>query len=311
MLRQAPEPASGPKLPLLRIQVGGEMEVRPLDANLLRLNDWLMELLGAEGQPGSSAMVRALPLANQLSDSRLPFAPEIQHFFGRTPELHWPELDVRYTARFRCDYRGSVAFLMEPGSLVGDWSLRVNGGDPLGPNDLHPTSAHVRGSLSADITRWLAPGENEIEARVRADGPECGITNPLYLAGDFGVSLSPLGLTERPSRGGFEAYEANGLPFYSGAVEYRPRFELDALPSGEECLIAFEFDAPFRQAATISINGGQARPSLWEPRLLRVPIPELRLGPNNLCIRVLTTLVRAFEGRRFDDVAHCYRQVGE
>jgi hypothetical protein len=49
----------------------------------------------------------------------------------------------------------------------------------------------------------------------------------------------------------------------------------------------------------------------WTPREVVLPVRFLHAGENVLRTRVLTTLIRSFEGQWFDYEAHRYREVGE
>jgi hypothetical protein len=295
----------------IRVPVGGAMEVKPLGPNLLRMYDWRMTLL-RDGEPyGDSAVVGAVPLANQLEQGGFRFAPAMEKRFGHPPELAFPELEVRYEYTFGCDYAGRVELVMEPGSIAGEWAIQVNQGAPIGPEDMSPTTTHVRGSLGIEVSEALKPGRNAIRVEVRTAGGDGGLLNPLYLAGDFGVALDPVRLVPRPSEGVFEGYEENLLPYYAGAIDYGSEFTLEEAPQGQQVLVEFDYEVPFYEAAEVSINGGQYQPVPWEPRVIALPDEALRVGTNTLRTRVYTTQIRAFEGQWFDYAAHRYRDVGE
>lgn len=291
------------------IPLTGPARVRPLNPNLLRLAEWRMTLLDEAAAAQQTAVVPAVPLSDQLERGGFRFAPRVQRYFGHEPELEWPALHVRYEAAFAHAYAGPVEFVMEPGSIVGDWRLWLNDVGPLTADDLRPTTAHVRGSLGCDITAMLRPGPNTLRIEIADARPEGGLLNPLYLAGDFGVSLDPFGLVERPEMGGFETYEANGLPFYAGVIEYGLAFDLASIPDGERVLAQFVTAAPFHEACEISLNAGPWRVLAWEPRSLELPAGELRPGRNEVRVKVYTTLIRAFEGQWFDYVEHRYRCI--
>ena len=95
-----------------------------------------------------------------------------------------------------------------------------------------------------DIAPLLRPGTNRITLDVTACELDHGLRNPLYVAGDFAVQFQPLRLTKRDAAGTFEAYEANGLPFFSGSIEYSFNTNLTAaLPTGD-ILLEASFEPP-------------------------------------------------------------------
>ncbi|HSR31844.1 MAG TPA: hypothetical protein VLY63_14870, partial [Anaerolineae bacterium] len=236
--------------------------------------------------------------------------PEVKRYFGNSPELAYPEFHVRYQRSFQCAYDGPVQLLMEPGSIVGNWSIAVNRARPLGAGHFQPTTAHVRGSLGIDITGLLQRGENTISVEVVTDRPDGGLLNPLYLAGDFGVALDPARLVDRKSTGAFERYEDNLLPYYAGVIDYTTRFFLEQVPATDHVILEFEYECPFHEATKVSINGSPYQPVLWQPRCVKLATEYLSTGENTLTTRVYTTLSRAFEGQWFDYEAHQVRDVG-
>ncbi len=311
--REAPAP-SRHRLPRLDVKVDGPALLRPLSANLLRLDDWQMALRQPDGGYGPAASVSGMPLANQLSESALPFAPAFQHYFGHVPDMALPEVAVRYRAKLHNTYTGPVALLMEPGTLAGAWRISMNGSAWLKEDDFAPTTAHVRGSLSVDVTELLEPGDNTIRVEVTTDRLDGGLRAPLYLSGGFGVSLTPLGLVAPIREGRFEDYVGNRLPFYAGCVEYTTTFPLTAVPEAAEVLVAFDYGhaggaGAFHEATEVAINDGAYQPVLWTPRCVVAATDGLRVGTNRLRTRVYTTLIRSFEGQWFDYAAHRYRDV--
>ena len=300
-----------PDFPVVTMPMDGEMQVTPHQPNLLRLGEWQMALLDENGDPGPSATVPAVPLANQLAASRLPFAPGWAKTFGLQPRMELPTLRVRYHAAFYNNYSGEVELVMEPGSIMGDWNIRINDAGPFTAADFHPTDAHIRGSLGLPITVYLHPDENIITVEVTTDRTDGGLLNPLYLAGDFAVTFQPINLAMRKETGKFEDWEGSGLPFYAGVVDYALTFDVPRVPEGDTILLELQTDQPFLDAAEVSINGSEFLPILWHPRRAAVPVSMIRTGSNEAVVRVSTTLIRAFEGTWFDEESHGYRKVGE
>jgi hypothetical protein len=297
------------KVPRIRVSVDGPARLHPENENLLRLYYWHMSLLESRELSGQAAVVPAVPLANQLEQGKFRFSPIYQKLFGHTPELAFPQLNVRYQTSFQCRYAGPVQLVMEPGSIVGNWAIYVNQAGPLKPADLRPTTAHVRGSLGVDITDALEQGENAIRVEVVTDKPDGGLLNPLYLAGDFGVALNPVRLVQREREGSFEQYEDNLLPYYAGVIEYTTDFVLDRLPADDQVILEFDYGQPFHEATEVSVNGSAYKPVLWQPRCVQLPTACLRVGKNHLKTKVYTTRIRSFEGQWFDYKLHEYRDV--
>lgn len=313
-----PGSARGETPGVVPIRVRGSMRVEAKHPNLLRLYRWEMALLGPGGEKLESAPVRAMPLANQLAESGMRIRPHVRQSFGQVPRLSLSRMDLRYTTTFDLAYDGTVKLVIEPGSLVGDWRIVLNGDHVVEPPDFEPVDAHVRGSLGVDITPSLKPGRNEIAVELSTDRHDGGLVNPLYLAGEFGVKLGPAphppAVIAPVERGRFDAWEENGMPYYAGVVEYTGEFavtqkELETRGDPEQLVAQLDFGVPFDDACEVSINGGAWQPVLWSPRRLLIQPGDLRAGLNHIAVRVYTTLIRAFEGQRFDIPSHSYQEV--
>ncbi len=309
LLEDVQTPAVNDALPVLPVSLAGAMEIQPLAPNLARLYDWQLSLLDEHDAVLQSENVQAVPLANQLEQGHFRFAPRFWRVFGTPPEMNWPALHLRYVCTFDNQYAGPVELVMEPGSIGGKWSLRVNQSALLGPADFHPTDAHVRGSLGVTLVGRIQPGPNTLTIEVETDQPDGGLLNPLYLCGEFGVALTPLVLVDRPPHGSFEAYGANRLPFYAGAVEYRLPLDLPTLPEGSRLLARLDPPGPFHEACQVSFNGGPWHDLPWGPYQVELDRQELRVGRNQLVLRVYTTLIRSFEGQAFDYLHHRYIDI--
>lgn len=294
---------------VLKIKLEGAARVTPFNKNLVRIYDWQMALMGDAGNRLAMATVPAMTLAKQLDKGRIAFAPAISHFFGRVPQMRLPMMNLQYKYRFESDYAGAIELVMEPGSLVGEWQIRINGGEPFGAAAFSETTAHVRGSLGVDITSQLTRGTNEVLVELKTNKLDGGLVNPLYLAGDFGVKLNPVKLVERNEAGWFDAWEANGLPFYAGVVEYDMTVDVPAVQEGQRVLVEMEFPAQFQDACEVAFNGAAWHPMPWMPRVAMVEPGELKAGANHVIVRAYSTLIRSFEGQWFDVASHSYRTI--
>ena len=290
------------------VRLGSECSVRPLNPNLMRLADWTMCIVDPEAGEEPAGEVRPMPIANQLAHTELPFHPQMRIGFGNAPRLEMPPMDLRYSTSWDNEFEGSVELVMEPGAIGGDWTIHING-NTVGPGDFEERDAFVPGCIAVDVTPYLQRGSNAMRVDVHTERLDGGLVNPLYLRGEFGVTLAPPTLVDLDPTAGFERYEGNGLPFYSGVIEYRRAFDIPESSDGDTIFI-LETDRPFEEACEVSFNGGPFHALPWSPRRCVVGPEELRTGENDLRVRVYTTLSRAFEGERFDIASHRYVPVG-
>jgi hypothetical protein len=320
--------------------VGVDMEIsfKAVNKNLLRLYQWDMFV-----DNEAMGVVPAVPLANQLEKAKGAVKPRWKGGFGVMTRMELGDMEVRYEAEFDCAYEGPVELVMEPGSIGGEWSIAVNYGQVLTEKDFTATDALVRGSLGVDVTKYLRPGRNCIKVTVKTARMDGGLLNALYLAGAFGVNLdkgleggeskgkkhphpNPLpegegvksgsgkevhGLCKARTEGVFDEWEANKMPFYGGVLECEGGFEVDEeLLASKPELLKLEWCWAFEDAVEVSVNGGPWQAVLWSPGLVKVGPEGLVLGSNRLGIRIYTTMLRAFEGERFDIAAHKQVDVG-
>ncbi len=311
------EEEAGEVVAVAVVDVDMEIRFKALNKNVLRLYKWEM-FVGDE----SMGVVPAVPIANQLAVAKAAVLPRWRMGFGMMPRMGLGMMEVRYEAEFDCAYEGAVELVMEPGSLVGDWSIVVNYGQVITEKEFKATEGHVRGVVGVDVTRYVRPGRNVIKVMVKTDRMDGGLLNALYLAGRFGVELDKSleresgkevhGLCKARTEGVFDEWEANKMPFYAGVLECEGGFEVDEEVLGlKPGLIKLEWCWPFEEAVEVSINGGAWQAVLWSPGLAKVGPEGLVLGSNRLGIRVYTGMLRAFEGERFDIHQHKAVGVGE
>jgi hypothetical protein len=136
----------------------------------------------------------------------------------------------------------------------------------------------------------------------RVDG---GLREPLFLAGDFAVHRGPLPVLQPPlTHGQWEDYDANGLPWYAGVIEYQTTLAIEVLPPGDEFLVDLELPAVGGPGLTLSCNDSPWHAVPWRPQRLLLPRTELKVGNNNLRLRVHGDLLRAYESQRWNEAEH-------
>ena len=96
---------------------------------------------------------------------------------------------------------------------------------------------------------------------------------------------------------------------FAGIVEYETTFTLDTIPDNDQISIELNFENTFLEACEIAINNSEWHPLLWSPYACTIPRANLNTGQNTLQIRVYTSLIRSFEGQRFNHNTHSYEDI--
>ncbi len=299
-------PSDGPVI----IHIPSDLDARPLGKNYLRLDSWEMEL------NGENHSVSASPLINQIDEGGFSWKPAIQHYFGWMPDLTASPQSVIYRREIvLLDPAASkgAELMIEPGSLRGKWKIRLNGKDLGGGVNLKPGDYPVRGTGSLSLDGALSQGRNTLEIFCDAEKLDDGLVSPLYLAGDFLVNRDD-SLTAAPPKGRFtpcrfDDYRQMGLPYYSGRLLYAFDFNYGSTTeSTGKTRLELLPPVPFQDALEISLNGGPFLPAPWMPYRVETDASALNEGTNRVELRVSTSLIRTFEGTRFDIKNHCYEE---
>ena len=184
LLREA-APSPTPSEPeIVTIPLPLELACRRLGRNYLRLDRWEMEL------NGNRKTIAAAPLINQIDEGDFLWKPDVHHYFGWMPDLEAPSQSLVYRCRVMLNERKAAEdteLMIEPGSLKGDWKIRVNGGPALTEKDLRTREYPVRGTDGLGMAPFLREGENLIEIHCETTRLDEGLVSPLYLAGKFTV----------------------------------------------------------------------------------------------------------------------------
>jgi hypothetical protein len=338
---------------VLDLATAGGWQLRPLSPNLLRLGRWRMTVGTGPGSSSSSAVVEPAPIVNQLARSSIAFAPLISDRFGLGPEIGLPEMSVRYETSFECSGAADLSIVMQEGALEGRWALRFDGSGPFGPQHFLARPDVLEDCVGIDVScpeRTGLPTRHVHHLTVEAllapsDG---GLRDSIYVAGGFSVFApsrtsagpqavgAPAGavpLVDVPLlaslgapclEGELAAWEANGLPYYAGVVEYarslptagtaeaggdKVMVQKAEIERGGDLVVEIQLPAGCEEAAEVAFGDGPLRPVPWSPRRVRVPRSELASEPVEVRVRLATALARPFEGRWFDPSSHAYREV--
>ncbi len=165
-----------------------------------------------------------------------------------------------------------------------------------------------------DVTEDLTLGINELCVRVLINGDDDGLVDPLYLVGNFGISLgepeAPIRLTALPRSHQNCGLVPRGYPYYSGTLCFSRHFTLDTIFSEAEFELDFDhWPATFHECAEVLINGVSLGVKAWMPYRFVASTAILQPGLNQVEVRVTQSLSRTFEGRYFDDQLQAMRPI--
>lgn len=281
-----------------------EMPFTLSSLNGIRLGFWEMSL-----PDGQKAVVEATPFIDQLEAGKLSYPVVQKDYFGCPKELAFTETKVSYRIKVFCEYdlkRESSAYLVvEPGTFLGDWELRING-RLVEENAFIQRNIYLKTNLAAEVGSYLTAGENEITVDMTVKESFGGMRNPLYLFGNFGVEKQgeDWHLTPLKCSGKMEDFCSMGLPFYYGEVVFTGEFSVQK--TTEEFLFV-RMDANWlTDSIRLVVGDYETAPCAWKPYVFKIPANCVENGKNTVRIKVRNTALGLYEGQVFDREAHAY-----
>lgn len=206
---------------------------------------------------------------------------------------------------------GEAYLLMDRGAISGDFTIYVNG-KPIGIKDFNPHFRYDSGNIRCNIQPLLKSGINSLVVRVECAQDWDGLQDPLYITGSFGLSFDG----KNPVLGRPAASSAlhggvyNSLPHYSGDISFKRSINLSGVPSAGNFKLDFSnFDPCFHDCAEVIINGVSLGVRAWLPYSWTGAAKLLKLGENEVEVKVSNTLINMLEGKYFDYVEHKTKDV--
>lgn len=281
------------------IALDGLWKQRIEGVNALRIGMW--ELTTEDGQ---CAIVDSFPVIDQYEQQGIKINVMTKPYFGCPKELLFGKTKAKYRFHFYNELQegtpGEIYLVMEPGTMLGDWSLCLNG-NVLREQDFVQKDIYLSTNLAVEVGALLVPGYNEILVSMETEVSYGGIRNPLYLCGAFGVFRKGecWSIASLPQMGMIKDMVHSGLPFFAGRVVYERTMEHIA-KDVRQLEIRDEW---LQDAVTLYINGKAAGSCAWSPYRFAVPQELLEEDPC-LQLAVDTTLLGFFEGQYFDRKLH-------
>ena len=208
------------------------------------------------------------------------------------------------------DFPEKMRLLRDRMAIRGDFEIAINGVN-LPEDKFIPVRIYDQNNICADISSFVKMGENEIVIRLTAGKDWHGVSDPLYLLGDFGVCAEngTFVITKAVNQGVFSGKPLSGYPFFSGKINYQVELSNDAVldASGEipELLrISISEKINFHDCVRISVNDKVVGTRVFAPYEWNIPAEYLKNEKNQIGITVWNTLANMLEGTYFDDEAY-------
>lgn len=277
--------------------------------NALRLSRWIMTL-----PDGQEKAVDTAPVIDQMEVAGF-LRPVVQKkYFGCPKELEFEGVQVCYHIEFYCggilgQEDQEIYLVMEPGTFLGDWQIRING-HVLREENFAPKMIYLSTNLAAEVSGLLQEGKNLIEADVQTDVSYGGMRNPLCLFGNFrvGGKEKTWNLLPPIHKGKMTDLTELGLPFYYGEITFTKWMSV-TVDEGEDTVL-IQMDAPWlSDSVRLRIGGFETGACAWQPYIFEVPGRAFEYGETRLDIVVKTTAAGLFEGQRFCREKHVYEDI--
>ena len=275
------------------VPVTKEMDISIKGLNVLRLERFLFSVNGSpEGEVYPETFVeqaRAAGLTQYLGI-------EFSGGFGlpARPRLRLPAKLI-YRSAFLIDRLPKRLYLMRDArGIMGDFTLCINQ-KRLEQEAFWRKRCYDQNNLICNVLDFVRLGRNEIELCVTAGEEWHGLSDPLYLLGDFGV-LCPDRIGEQKTKGFFDGRMPQGYPFYSGEITYTWEMEL----SGREVCLAVPEEIRFFECASLFVDGKPAGTRAFAPYRWHIHREEETEKLCRISLVVKNTLIHMLEGAFYD-----------
>ena len=292
------------ELPVLTIDTGKPMKVRIGGGNILRFEYFEFSTDGSNWQRTDVKTV-----IEQLAETKSLGGEQIQYegMFG-TPRVLSPAypLELYYRTEFFAEtLPGQVYLLMDTGSIEGDYTIRLNG-IRLERSSWESIFINDQNNIRQDISAYIKKGTNLLEIRVLAEHDACGIRDPLYLNGNFGVREDEVcpAIISMPDQARYTDHYIKGFPYYSGTFYYETVISVSNGLAGRPCMLEFDFGNSRFDCMEVLVNGCSLDVRAFTPYRWKVPEGILTAGENRLELRVTNTLANMLDGTYFDYEMH-------
>jgi hypothetical protein len=180
--------------------------------------------------------------------------------------------------------------------IIGGHTLVINKKEL--PGDIFkPLFVYDQNNITADITSYLKGGVNTVDVFVTVTEDWHGLSDPLYLLGNFGLIKKDgkfiLGTAPKSAVPGAGVVE--GYPFYSGKFIYTMELRADD-PAGNPALIELPECYNIYECVELEVNSRRLGARTFSPYVWIAEAGLLKKGSNEVKLTIANTLGNMLEG---------------
>jgi hypothetical protein len=210
---------------------------------------------------------------------------------------------------------GNIRLLRDCMGIMGEYTITINGKelnpeswnkDSLNPDSWNQDSLNCsriydQNNITADVSPFLKAGLNTLDILVTATKDWHGLSDPLYLLGDFGVIRNDGKYTIRkiPATAIPSAKVVKGFPFYSGKFFFDMELSADNPKDYERFTIEIPEKYRIYECVELSLNGNDLGVRAFSPYIWQGPASILKQA-NKLRLTITNTLGNMLEGCYYD-----------
>jgi hypothetical protein len=195
--------------------------------------------------------------------------------------------------------------LMDKGAISGHYQIYIN---ELRVENFHENFVYDNSNLTSDILPILKHGENILGIEVLVEHDWDGVTDAIYLLGDFGVTfnneLQPV-ISNALNTSSLQQGPYPSYPYYAGTLAFTRIIHLDSVPEEAYFELFFnDLDRNFHDCMDVFVNGHRLGVKAWTPYQWKGKSEILHTGENVVEVKVTNTLIGLLEGKYFDYEEH-------
>jgi hypothetical protein len=286
-------PTKPPPCTVIPLPLDREWPVSIAGDNVLRLEQLSVSVDGSPFAPTLPNMfVEQLHRCALLKPEHIGF----ERGFGLPlrPHIKYPA-QVKYRIEFHVESIPARIMLMyDRMGIMGEHRICLNGTEVSG---FAPRFVYDQNNLAADVAHLVQAGQNLVEIDVTVTEDWHGISDPMYLLGDFGV-LSKNGsfvIGDTPEKAIFSAKYAAGFPFHSGEMTFAL-----SVPLPKESAVLTLPEGHVYECLRLNVDGADLGARVFSPYQWEIPADESRPEISGVQLTIAGTLINMLEGSYYD-----------